>query len=514
MKKKVYITTPIYYASGKPHLGHAYTTLLADVLARYKKLLGYDVYFATGLDEFGEKIYTTAKKNNLTPKEFVKLNKKDFIEMYEALGVEYDGFIETTDEYHIQTVQTVFEQFLEQKEIYLDNWTGYYCVSCEENYTETNIVEKQDGFYCKIGHILEKKSAESYFLKITKHLDWLKTFLDQNDLVYPSKRVNEIYNSFLNDEKFSDLSVSRINLNWGIEVKSNKKHVVYVWLDALLNYISILGFKNNQPNLFDKYWNNKDGERIHIMSKEIIRFHCIYWPIILKLLNINQPTKYLVHGWIITKEGKMSKSLGNVIHPFDLLKLVDLDGLRYYLIKEVSLKDDSVISLDHCLSVYNSDLANNIGNIFSRFLGMVKKYQDNKLQQYKELDHNLLNEIKANLDKFDESIESKINSLILKDVIEEVLSLINQANLLIEKLKPWTLDKQKDKLIINNFLVLLWNVIKRSFYYLSPILINTYKAFLEFIDKTNIPFNKADVLDLNSQINIEFKNNLILFPRK
>ncbi|MDE7221783.1 MAG: methionine--tRNA ligase, partial [Ureaplasma sp.] len=381
MNKKAFISTPIYYASGNPHIGHAYTTLLADVLSRYKKMLGYDVFFVTGTDEFGQKIQTLAKANNLTEQEFVNKNCEKFIDLFNKLGIEYNGFSRTTNSSHIKTVQKIFSQMINNDDIYLDNWNGFYCVNCEENYTKSQVIEKDGQMFCNVGHKIIEKNEESYFFKMSKYNEWINSFLNENpNLIYPNHRVNELKNNFLKD--LTDLSVSRTTTTWGIPILENPNHKIYVWVDALFNYLTILGYLQKNDLNYQNFWANKECEKIHIMSKEITRFHCIYWPIFLNSLSLNLPTKIYAHGWIVTKEGKMSKSLGNVIDPFELISNYSRDAVRYFFIKEINPIRDGIFSNDIFIETINTDLANNIGNLVNRTIGMLKKYTNGIIPKY------------------------------------------------------------------------------------------------------------------------------------
>ena len=385
-KKRIYITTPIYYSSGKPHIGHAFTTILADVLARYKKKIGHDVFFMTGMDEHGQKIEEKAKELKQTPKELVDSCAKVFKDLWNLLGIDYSYFIRTTDQYHIKAVQNIFTTLYNKGFIYLGMWEGLYCVSCEENYTKNQAVKKEDdkNFYCAVGHKLSLREEESYFLKIKQFKKYISSFLHDENLVYPASRVNELFNSFLNNEDFDDLSISRSNFTWGIPIKENPKHVIYVWLDALSNYITGLGYTQKNDEKFKKYWESQDCEIIHLMAKEITRFHCIYWPIMLEMLGLRKPTHYISHGWIITDKGKMSKSLGNVLDPIYFVNKYGRDAFRYYLAKEISIRDDSIFSEELFIGVFNKDLANTIGNLVNRTIGMVKKYVDGVMPKFSE----------------------------------------------------------------------------------------------------------------------------------
>lgn len=471
--KSFYITTPIFYPSGKPHLGHAYSTLYASLLKEYKSLLGYDSLFLTGTDEHGQKIQETAFKSNVTPQELVDINVQVFKDLWEKMGIKYDIFMRTTFNYHKEAIQSVFEDLVKKNYIYLGTWKGLYCISCEENYSKTNAISTEDNYTCVHGHELIEKNEESYFLKISSFNEWIINLLQDNpDFIYPNNRTKELINNFLIDDKLEDLSITRTSFEWGIQIKSDPKHVVYVWLDALLNYITALGYKTDETK-FKKYWLDYSSTKVHLIGKEITRFHCIYWPIILKMLDLPLPSKIISHGWIITETGKMSKSLGNVIDPITIIDKYGRDAFRYFLIKEISFKDDSIFSESKFINNFNTDLANNYGNLISRTLGMLKKYNDSVIPNFigpvTELDrkiltkhHNLFEKIKNNLE-----------DLNLNDFLVNVCDFENDLNLYVENSKPWIYKKENDIDKLNSFLSIMANSIRTIIALLKPILVDT-----------------------------------------
>ncbi len=496
--KKFYITTPIYYSSGNPHIGHANTTIMADVLAKYKKLIGYKTYFLTGMDEHGQKIEEVAKKNNISCIDMINNNAKIFQELWKKLNINYDYFIRTSNDKHKEFIQKIFNELYEKGYIYLDVWKSKYCVSCEENILESEIKEKDGQKVCQHGHSLIDKNEESYFLKVSEFKNWVINFLNNNDVVYPKNRINELLSNFLNDN-FTDLSISRTTFDWGIKVPINDKHVIYVWLDALFNYISALKINN----VFDEFWDD-ETEKVHLLSKEITRFHCIYWPIFLEMLNLPKPSKIISHGWIVTKEGKMSKSLGNVINPFELIDKYGSDVVRYYSMKEVSIKNDSIYDIELLENCYNSDLANRYGNIISRVLGMTKKYFDNKIPKYIGVDNEINKTFHKKIIDFIVGIEDKINSLDVNEIVNYVVLFEDQINLYVEELKPWALIKEERIEEVQDFINLIYYAAQLVVWYLSPILNDA-----TLIATKQMKFNLNDFcLNLERQI-LKNENNML-----
>lgn len=475
--KKLFITTPIYYASGKPHIGHAYTTILADVIARYKKALGYDVFFLTGMDEHGQKIVDTAKKNNLEVQAMLDSVAKDFKQLWKDLDINYNGFIRTIDKKHEEAVQKVFSELVNKQYAYLGSWKGLYCVNCEENYTRDQAVEKDGKLYCKVGHELTEKNEPSYFLKVSEFAKWIKEQLNKEGFVIPKARVNELIGSFI-DKGLEDLSITRTSLVWGIPTKEDPKHVVYVWIDALLSYLSGLGYLTKDDKNYQKYWSDKDSQVIHLMSKEITRFHCIYWPILLKMLGLRLPSKIISHGWVVTKEGKMSKSLGNIINPYDYINTYGSDAFRYFIIRQVSLEKDGIFSHDLFVETFNSQLANNYGNMATRISGMIKKYFNNVVPTFdekslEEIDKKVINSHKSFLKEYEQIIES----LDINKLLDKIQDQYNVLNKYIEDRKPWVLAKDSaQKQALANCLNIIFNNTYDLMVLLKPILIKTSQS--------------------------------------
>lgn len=469
-QKKFFISTPIYYSSGKPHIGHTYTTVIADVLARYKRLFGYDVFFVTGMDEHGQKIQQKAEEQNTSPKALVDQIANYFLDLWSRLDIKMTKFIRTTEIGHEEAVQKAFSYLLKQNKIYLGNWVGYYCVSCEENYNEANIIYKDDVAYCSLNHKLEQRNEESYFYKISENAQFLKDYYSNNpSFILPSERVNELVNNFIND--LEDLSISRTTFDWGIPIIENPSHVIYVWLDALLNYVTATGYLSVNDQMFKHFWCDDSTEIVHLLSKEIARFHCIYWPIFLKDLGIRLPSTILSHGWIITKEGKMSKSLGNVIDPVQVIANYGSDALRYYLMSDLGLFRDSVFSDQNLIETFNTHLANNYGNMVTRTIGMLKKYFNYKVPKLTKINQIIKDSIQTNK----EQLINHINNFTIDKAVLCVQNILNDANKLIEESKPWELAKNNQNKELANLMNTLVKVIHTSTVLLSPILTKGYK---------------------------------------
>lgn len=474
--KKIYITTPIYYSSGKPHLGHAYTTILADVIAKYKKAIGYDVFFTTGMDEHGQKIFDVAKKIKKDVEQMLDDNAKIFQELWKKLDISYDFFARTTKQKHKKIVQKIFSYLYKKKYIYEGIWTSYYCPNCEENYTKTQAIKKSGKLFCKLGHELVFKNEPSFFLKTSKFQQWITNYFQKHqNFIYPSFRAKELINNFL-EEGLKDLSISRKTLSWGIPIKENKEHVIYVWFDALFNYLTNLDFATKKCQNFTKYWKDKKCEIVHLMSKEISRFHCIYWPIMLKMLNLRLPNKVIIHGWIINNNEKMSKSKGNVIDPWQYINNFGSDALRYFLIKESSLESDFNFTDKFFCDVYNHDLANNYGNMLTRIIGMIKKYCHDVVPSLTKtnLDHNdqkIIIKRKEILKKY----KNFINDYKIKDLLNEVQNSYLLLNKYIDETKPWILFKNREFSKLFNFLNIIFNFNCDLIILLSPILTQATK---------------------------------------
>lgn len=452
--KTFYITTPIYYPSGKLHLGSSYTTIACDVLARYKRLMGFDTFYLTGLDEHGMKIQRKAEELGMTPKEYLDPMAADVQELWKKLDISYDKFIRTTDTYHEEAVAKAFEQLLEQDDIYLGKYAGWYSVSDEEFFTETQLEEifrdesgNITGGIAPSGHEVEWVEEETYFFRMGKYADWLLQYYDEHpDFIQPEVRKNEMVNNFIKPG-LEDLALTRTSFTWGIPVPSNPKHVVYVWFDALLNYITALGYNSDNDSNFKKYWPG-----INMVGKEIVRFHTIYWPIMLHALGLPAPKKIFGHGWLLMKDGKMSKSKGNVVYPEMLIERYGLDAVRYYLMRAISFGQDGIFTPEDFVGRINFDLANDLGNLLNRTVSMINKYNDGKIEATgvsTEFDASLEEVVEETISHFHKAMDKFEFNVALADV----WTLISRTNKYIDETAPWVLAKSEDdKAKLNNVL--------------------------------------------------------------
>ena len=449
-EKNFYITTPIYYPSGKLHIGSAYTTIACDVLARYKRLMGYDVFYLTGLDEHGQKIQQKAEEAGITPQVYVDSMAVGVKELWKLLDISYDKFIRTTDDYHEKVVADVFERLLAQDDIYLGEYSGWYSVSDEEFFTESQLEEvfrdetgKVIGGIAPSGHEVEWVSEESYFLRLSNYADRLVDFFHAHpDFIQPDGRMNEIIKNFI-EPGLEDLAVSRTSFTWGVKVPSNPKHVVYVWIDALLNYATALGYGQDADANFEKFWNN--GTVFHMVGKDILRFHSIYWPIMLMMLDLKMPERLIAHGWFVMKDGKMSKSKGNVVYPEMLVERYGLDPLRYYLMRSLPVGSDGTFTPEDYVGRINYELANDLGNLLNRTVAMINKYFGGEIPAYVEnvtdFDADLAAVVADNLAQY----HKQMNAVDYPRALEVVWNIISRTNKYIDETAPWVLAKDQAK---------------------------------------------------------------------
>lgn len=495
VKDTFYITTPIYYPSGNLHIGHAYSTVAGDVIARYKRLQGYDVRYLTGTDEHGQKIQEKAQKAGMSELDYLDEMIDGIKALWKKLDISNDDFIRTTEKRHTVVVEKIFEKLLEQGDIYLGEYEGWYSIPDETYYTETQLVEPVyengkivGGKSPDSGHEVELVKEESYFFKLSKYTDRLLAFYDEHpEFIQPPSRKNEMINNFIKPG-LDDLAVSRTSFDWGVKVPSNPKHVVYVWLDALVNYISALGYLTDDDELFQKYW----PADIHLMAKEIVRFHSIIWPIILMALDLPLPKKVFAHGWILMKDGKMSKSKGNVMDPNVLIDRYGLDAARYYLMRELPFGSDGVFTPEAFVERTNYDLANDLGNLVNRTISMINKYFDGELPAYQGPQHELDAEMEQMALDTVKAYHESMENLQFSVALATVWKFISRTNKYIDETTPWVLAKdetQKD--MLGNVMTHLVENIRFAAVLLRPFL-------------TNAPYQIFEQLNINNQALHEF----------
>lgn len=477
MKKPYYITTPIYYPSTKLHIGNTYTTVAADALARFKRLTGHEVMFLTGSDEHGQKIERIANEKGITPKEHVDEIVAGIKDLWKMMNVSYDKFIRTTDDYHVKAVQDIFKKLYDQGDIYKSSYEGLYCTPCESFWTETQLV---DGKCPDCGRPVETAKEEAYFFRMSKYADRLIKYIEENPhFIQPESRKNEMLNNFLKPG-LQDLCVSRTSFTWGVPVSFDEKHVVYVWIDALTNYITALGYGQENDELYKKFW----PADLHLIGKDILRFHTIYWPIMLMALGLELPKQVFGHGWLLVDGGKMSKSKGNVVDPVVLVNEFGVDPVRYYLLKEIPFGSDGLFNNEIFIKKVNSDLANDLGNLLSRTIAMVDKYFDGVIQAptcKENIDDELIN---LALDT-PKKVEKAMDELRIPEALEEIWTLIGRANKYIDETTPWILAKDEEK---------------RD--RLGTVLYNLLES-LRFISVLMTPFLTETSEKMNAQLNTE-----------
>ena len=434
--KKYYITTPIYYPSGKFHIGTAYTTTFANTIKKYRQMRGYDTYFLTGLDEHGQKIQDVAIGRGLTPQEHVDEMAVAAKELWAKMKIDYDDFIRTTEPRHEKIVEEIFERFMKNGDIYKGEYEGWYCVPCETFFTPTQL---EEGKCPDCGREVKMMKEEAYFFNMKKYQDRLIKFYEENpNFIEPAFRKNELFNNFIKPG-LEDLCVTRTTFDWGIKVKGDEKHVIYVWLDALTNYITALGYMSEDETKFNKYW----PADLQIVGKDIIRFHGIYWPIFLMALDLPLPKKLFAHGWIMMKDGKMSKSKGNVIYPETLIERYGLDATKYFLLKELSIGQDGLFTPEGFVERFNTDLCNDLGNLLNRTIGMINKYFGGEIPAKPESLTDLDIELENFVNEKIKCVENELDEAHVSNALEEIWQIISRSNKYIDETMPWTLYKEE-----------------------------------------------------------------------
>lgn len=508
MAEKFYITTPIYYPSDKLHIGHSYCTVATDTMARYKRLRGYDVRFLTGTDEHGQKIERIADSQGVTPKEYVDKIVAGVKELWKELDISYDKFIRTTDDYHVKAVQKIFKQLYDQGDIYKSEYEGWYCTPCESFYTDVQLV---DGKCPDCGREVERLKEESYFFRLSKYQDRLIKHIEEHpEFIQPQTRQNEMINNFLKPG-LEDLCVSRTTFKWGIPVTFDDKHIVYVWVDALSNYITSLGYGSGDDSDFKKYW----PADVHVVGKEIVRFHTIIWPAMLMALNLPLPKQVFGHGWLIIDGGKMSKSKGNVVDPKVLVDRYGVDSIRYFLLREIAFGQDGNFTNEALIQRINSDLANDLGNLISRTVGMIDKYFGKTLPAYRE-SAEFDEALKEKAAQVTTKAEELLDKMLFSDALSEIWTLIRRANKYVDETQPWILAKDEEqKAKLANVLYNLSEAIRIVSVLIQPFMPNTPKLIWEQLGINDEALHTWDSAKtwgmLPAEITISKGN--VIFPR-
>lgn len=509
-KKRFYITTPIYYPSGNAHIGHAYCTTMCDIFARYKRERHFECYFLTGTDEHGQKIQKNAKLANKDTKVYIDEIVDKFKDLWRLLEISNDDFIRTTDVRHIKVVQSVFSDFIKNDDVYLGEYEGWYCTPCESFWTDTQVGEEHLCPDCN--RPVEKQTESCYFFKTNKYLEPLMSFFNKEDSIYPSSKKSEMLNNFIKPG-LEDLCVSRTSFDWGVPILENKKHVAYVWLDALFNYLSALGYRSEDDSLYKKFWESEECEIIHVIGADITRFHTIYWPEFLSALHLRLPDKVFVHGLLMTKDGKMSKSKGNVISPYPLVEKYGVDAVRYYFAREIVFGQDGQFTPEQFIERINLDLANNLGNLVNRSISMIIKYFDGVIPSFISVTP-LDKELEDLVIFTKKSFEEKMDDLKITEAYIDVMNLLGRANKYIEETAPWSLAKDNSKLDeLKAVMSHLAYVIFNGAIMLRPILVNKANRIFDFLGIDDSLRDYNNMLNTHLLDNKKVNKGEALFPR-